>query len=209
MNIDEYITAHISSEPPELAEIYRRTHLHLVNPRMCSGHLQGRLLSILSSLVRPKIAVELGTYAAYSTLCIAEGIAPGGCLHSIEASDELEDFINTSLASSPYGSRVKMHYGRALDLIGQIAPGEKFDFAFIDADKREYEAYYHALRQRMCSGGLIVADNTLWDNHVTDPECHDAQTQGIKAFNNAVSQDNGVENVILPLRDGITLIYVK
>lgn len=206
MTLEEYIDRHISPEPQELRQIHRRTQLGLVNPRMCSGHLQGRLLSMLTAMQRPLLAVELGTYAAYSTLCIAESLPPGGVLHTFESNDELEDFIAASLASSPYGEKVCVHFGKALRLLDTIGQEQEIDLAFIDADKREYPAYYKALLPRMSHGGLMIADNTLWDGHVTDPDSVDAQTMGIKEFNDIVASDPAVEKVILPMRDGLTLI---
>lgn len=206
MTLDEYIDTHISAESPELRQIHRRTQLGLVNPRMCSGHLQGRLLSLLTAIQRPRLAVELGTYAAYSTLCIAESLPPEGVLHTFEANDELEDFISSSLASSPHGAKVRVHFGKALQLLDRVGPEQEIDLAFIDADKREYPAYYKALLPRMSHGGLLIADNTLWDGHVIDPDSRDAQTMGIKEFNDIVASDPAVEKVILPMRDGLTLI---
>lgn len=208
MTIEEYIELHSAEEPEELAEINRRTQLHLVNPRMCSGHLQGRLLTLLTCLVKPRLAIELGTYSAYSTLCIAEGMDEGARLHTIEAFDELEDFISGSLASSPHGGKVSVHIGPALELIPRVAEGEMFDLAFIDADKREYPGYLQALLPRMRPGSLIIADNTLWDGHVTEPDRHDAQTEGIRRFNDLVVSDPRLFPVMLPLRDGLTLIRV-
>lgn len=206
MTLDEYIDTHISAESPELRQIHRRTQLGLANPRMCSGHLQGRLLSLLTAIQRPRLAVELGTYAAYSTLCIAESLPPEGVLHTFEANDELEDFISASLASSPHGAKVRVHFGKALQLLDRVGPEQEIDLAFIDADKREYPAYYKALLPRMSHGGLLIADNTLWDGHVIDPDSRDAQTMGIKEFNDIVASDPAVEKVILPMRDGLTLI---
>lgn len=209
MTIDEYIDLHISPEPAPLQSVGRRTQLELLNPRMCSGHLQGRFLTILTRLKSPKNAIELGAYGAYSTLCIAEGMPDDGHLYSLEVNDELEDFIAESLAASPHGRKVSVHFGNALSLIDVVGDGVKLDFAFIDADKREYLAYYKALMPRMSRGGLIVADNTLWDGHVVETRNHDARTEGIRAFNDFVAQDSRVEKVILPVRDGLTLIYVK
>ena len=207
MTIDEYIAAHIDPEPPCLTEIERATNLHLYNPRMLSGHVQGRLLKMLTRILRPHLVLELGTYSAYSSLCIAEGLPEGAVLHTIEANDELEDFIRRSLASSPYGSRVVSHIGDALSLIPQVCPGAMFDMVFIDADKRQYVDYYEALKPRLRPGGLIVADNTLWDGHVVEQTHHASQTKGVMAFNDHVARDPDVEKVILPLRDGLTLIY--
>lgn len=206
MTLDEYIDLHISPEPEELTRIHRRTQLGLANPRMCSGHLQGRLLSLLTAMQRPRLAVELGTYAAYSTLCIAESLPPEGVLHTFEANDELEDFIAESLAGSPYAGKVRVHFGKALETLAESLPDTEIDLAFIDADKREYPAYYRTLLPRMARGGLMIADNTLWDGHVLEPDARDTQTIGIKEFNDMVAADPAVEKVILPMRDGLTLI---
>lgn len=209
MTLEEYIDSHISGEPEELQAIDRRTQLYLLNPRMCSGHLQGRLLALLTRMQAPRRAIELGTYSAYSTLCIAEGLPEQGVLHTLEANDELEDFITRSLASSPHGAKVVPHYGKALELIDSIEPGREFDLAFVDANKREYADYYRALKPRMRRGGLMIADNTLWDGHVIEPDNNDSQTRGIREFNDLVANDPDVETVILPMRDGLTLIYFK
>lgn len=205
----DYILAHTSAPPAEINSIERRTQLHLANPRMCSGHLQGRLLTMLASLKNPRYALELGTFSAYSSLCLAEGMNPGAKLHTIEANDELEDFISRSLADSPHGSKVEVHFGKALQIIPQIAPSEGYDLVFIDADKREYPAYYEAIKPRLAPGALIIADNTLWDGHVIDPEYTDAQTQGIRSFNDMVKADTQALTVMLPMRDGLTLIKMK
>lgn len=208
MTLDEYILAHIDPEPAELTEIERDTNLHLCNPRMCSGHLQGRLLRMLVRLCGARRVLELGTYSAYSALCMAEGLPDDGTVHTIEANDELEDFIHRSLSRSPHGHKVRLHIGDASRLIPLVAPGQMFDLAFIDADKRMYADYYRLVKPRMRPGGLIVADNTLWDGHVVADERHSSQTEGVMLFNDIVAADPDAEKVILPLRDGLTLIRV-
>ncbi len=208
MTLEDYICTHIDPEPEWLRQIDRATNLHLYNPRMSSGHLQGRLLKMLVALTGARRVLELGTFSAYSTLCLAEGLPDDGEVHSIEFNDELEDFIRANLALTTLGEKVRLHIGDACRLIGSVAPGERFDLAFIDADKRQYPDYYRLVKRRMRPGGLIVADNTLWDGHVVAGEHHSSQTRGVMEFNDLVAADPQVEKVILPLRDGLTLIRV-
>ena len=205
MTIEEYIASHIDAEPELLHRLYRATHLHLLYPRMASGHLQGRLLKMLVTMVRPKTVLEIGTYSGYSALCIAEGMPADGHLHTIEINDEQEDFTQSWFDQSPYADRIHLHIGNALDIIPQL--GLSYDLVFIDADKRHYKDFYELVIEHVRPGGYILADNTLWDGHVADSEeKHDAQTLGIMAFNDFVAQDERVEKVILPLRDGLTII---
>lgn len=204
--IDDYIESHIDSEPDELREIERRTNIRLINGRMCSGHLQGRILKMLVAMCRPKRVLELGTFTAYSALCIAEALDEDARLDTIEIDDELEDFIHENLASSPHGHKVSLHIGAALDVLRQLGE-EPFDLIFIDADKRQYPEYYSALLPRLRPGGIMIADNTLWDGHVIRPTLHnDKQTEGIKKFNDMVAADPSVEKIIIPVRDGLTII---
>ena len=207
MSIEEYILSHIDAEPENLYQLDRDTHLQLLYSRMCSGHLQGRLLKMLVRMIRPKCVLELGTYSAYSALCLAEGLADDTChLHTIEIEDELEDFIREHLAQSPFGHRVTLHIGDAADIVPTL--GEKFDLVYIDANKRDYTSYYNLVMPYLRQGGFIIADNTLWDGKVADGvDHHDAQTQGILDFNDCVASDPRVEKVIIPLRDGLTLIH--
>jgi predicted O-methyltransferase YrrM len=204
-SLDDYILAHTDTEPTYLAKVNRETHLRLINPRMLSGHLQGRVLSMLCHMVRPHRILELGTYAGYSALCMAEALDDDGLIHTIECDDELEDFILENLAGSTHGHKVKLHIGNALDKINQL--NETFDLVFIDADKREYMAYYEAVLPKVRQGGFILADNTLWDGKVlqkVDP--NDKQTIEIMRFNDLVTSDTRIEKVLLPLRDGLTII---
>ena len=207
--IDEYIEQHSEREPAYLANVVRETHLQMINPRMMSGHLQGRILKLLVEMTRARRIIELGTYSGYSALCMAEGLTADGELHTIEIDDELEDFIREQLQSAPHGNKVHLHIGNAVDIIPQIEGN--FDLAFIDADKRLYQQYYDMLLPRMNPGGIILADNTLWDGKVLieNPAHNDYQTIAIKAFNDFIANDSRVEKVILPLRDGLTLIRVK
>ncbi len=205
-DLERYILDHIDSEPDNLQRLDRDTHLRLLYPRMCSGHLQGRLLKMLVTMIAPRRVLELGTYSAYAALCLAEGLADDQCrVDTIELDDELEDFITEHLAQSPVGHRVHLHIGDALEILEQF--DQPFDLIYIDANKRDYVAYYEHVLPRLRPGGFIIADNTLWDGKVTDPvEHHDAQTRGICAFNDLVADDLRVQRVILPLRDGLTII---
>lgn len=202
--IDEYILQHIDKEGDYMHRLWRATQLHLLYGRMASGHLQGRLLKMLVGMICPKLVLELGTYSGYSALCMAEGLEDGAHLHTVEVNDEQEDFTLPWLKNSPWADKITMHIGDALEVVPRL--GLRFDMAFIDADKRKYVEYYEMVMGCLNVGGYILADNTLWDGHVVDDEIHDAQTEGIRAFNDRVAQDERVEKVILPLRDGLTLI---
>lgn len=207
MTIDEYIELHIDREPTHLHDLYRRTHLTRLYARMCSGHVQGRILSMLSQMIAPSRILELGTFTGYSALCLAEGLRPGGELHTVEIDDEAEDELLELFASAPGGDRITLHIGDALDIVPRLA-GE-WDLVFIDANKRNYVEYYDLVFPSVHPGGYIIADNTLWDGKVTDPDAHDPQTEGILAFNDMVASDDRVEKVILPVRDGMTIIRKK
>lgn len=206
MTIDEYIASHIDREPENLHRLYRRVNLELLYPRMCSGHIQGRLLKMLVRMINPRRVLEIGTYAGYSALCLAEGLLRADAeVHSIEIDDEMEDFIRSRFAESEYGSQVVLHIGNATDIIPQL--GFDWDLVYMDANKRHYVEYYNLLIDKLHSGAYIIADNTLWDGKVLDTEAnHDAQTLGIARFNDLVAADTRVEKVILPERDGLTLI---
>ena len=207
-NLDEYILTQISAEPEPLRQLYRRTHLRHLYPRMCSGHLQGRLLAMLSAMVNPQRVLELGAYTGYSALCLAEGLAEDGRLHTIEVDDEMEDELLELFASAPGGDRITLHIGDAEELIGQI--DEIWDLVYIDANKRRYVEYLDLVLPRLRPGGFIIADNTLWDGKVTDTvRNHDAQTVALDRFNQYVASRDDLETVILPLRDGLTLMRKK
>lgn len=206
--IDDYILRHSDEEGQLLAALNRDAHVNLLQPRMLSGHLQGRFLKMLCRVARPARVLEIGTYTGYATLCLAEGLPPGGHVDTIEINDEMEDFIRKYLDQSPFRDRVTLHIGDARAVIPTLE-GE-FDLVFIDADKRHYSAYYDLVFPRVRPGGLILADNTLWDGHVVEsPTPTDRQTLGIMAFNDMIKRDERVEKVILPLRDGLTLIWKK
>ena len=204
--LDDYIRAHTTSERPELYRLWRATNTQLVRGRMASGHVQGQLLRMLVGMVRPRRILEVGTFSGYSALAMAAALPPGGELYTFEVNDEMEDFARGWFDASPYGSRIRFTVGDALTLVPAL--GLDFDFVFIDGDKRQYADYYAMAKHQLAPGGYIVADNTLWDGHVVDPAYdRDAQTQGIRRFNDVVVADSEVECVILPLRDGLTLIH--
>lgn len=195
-------------ESDYLKSLYRDTHVKLLRPRMASGHLQGRLLKMFVEMIRPSQILEIGTYSGYSALCLAEGLKEGGMLHTFEINDEQEDFTRPWLENSAYAEKIKFYIGDALEMVPSL--GVTFDMAFIDGDKRNYVAYYDMALQHLSPGGYIIADNTLWDGHVLEkPHMTDRQTIGIKAFNDYVAQDKRTEKVILPLRDGLTIIKKK
>ena len=207
--IDAYMAAHSDAEPEYLALVNRAAHVHTINPRMLSGHFQGRILKMLVRMIQPQRVLEIGTFVGYSALCMAEGLPTDGHVDTIEIDDELEEFIREQLAKSPFEERITLHIGDALEVIPQL--DTTFDLVFIDADKRLYRDYYELVLPRLKSGGFILADNTLWDGKVLidKPESNDYQTMAIKAFNDFIATDNRIEKVILPLRDGLTLIMKK
>ncbi len=204
-DLEDYIEAHIDPEPEELRRIDRATNIRLLNGRMCSGHIQGRLLKMLVRMIRPRRVLELGTFSGYSALCMAEALEPGATLHTVEVDDELEDFIHANLASAPAGESITLHIGDAMETMRGWDDGA-FDLIFIDADKRAYADYYGEALRLLRPGGFIIADNTLWDGHVVEGCRHSSQTEGIIRFNDLVASDPRVEKAIVPLRDGLTLI---
>ena len=207
MSLDEYILQHIDAEGDYLHALWRDTQLRLSYGQMASGHLQGRLLKMLVEMIKPQKVLELGTFSGYATLCMAEGLQEGAEIHTFEVFDENEDFLRKWFEGSAYKDKITLHIGDALQLVPQMK--ERWDFAFIDADKREYVAYYEMLLPLMNPGGFIVADNTLWYGHVLEEaRDSDMQTKGVQAFNDLVASDARVEKVILPLRDGLTIIRV-
>lgn len=205
MTLDDYILSHIDAEPKQLRALSRRVNLQLLYPRMCSGHLQGRILRMLTAMIAPRRILEVGTYAGYSALCMAESLPPDGELHTIEVNDESEDFIRREFAASPYADRLHLHIGDAADILPTLPPAS-FDMAFIDANKRTYTDTYEAVLPLVRPGGYILADNTLWSGKVADDDKADPQTRGILDFNDHVAADPRVTRVILPLRDGLTII---
>ena len=207
--MEEYIKAHIDPEGEYLHALWRDTQLRLLYGQMASGHVQGRLLKMLVHMIRPTYVLELGTFSGYSALSMAEALKPGSELHTFEVFDEQEDFLRPWLENSPYAALIHLHIGNALELVPQM--DVEWDMAFIDADKRQYVEYYEMVLPRIRKGGYIVADNTLWYGRVIEQDTResDLQTRGIKAFNDLVAQDERVEKVIIPVRDGLTIIRKK
>lgn len=210
MTIFDYIEQHSSPESDVLKQITRSTHLEVINPRMLSGHVQGRVLSMFSQMIRPQRILELGTFTGYSALCLAEGLTENGKLITIEHNDEMESAIRRNLALSPLGEKIELVIGDAKEELRQLGERrEVFDLVFIDADKKEYCDYLDLVLPLMRSGGWILADNTLWDGHIIDPAYDkDKQTVALREFNDKVAQDSHLEKVILPLRDGLTIIHI-
>ncbi len=225
MTLEEYISVHSTPENEVLESIVRDTHIHILNPHMLSGHVQGRVLSMISHMIRPNRILELGTFTGYSALCLAEGLSEDGELVTIEHNDELETTIRRNLAKSPLSSKIRLIIGDAKEILQRKSLSAKrsvsgavcqrsglsasavFDLVFIDADKREYCAYLDLVYPLIPVGGFILADNTLWDGHIIDPAYDkDKQTLGLRAFNDRLAADERFEKVILPLRDGLTII---
>ena len=207
MTLDEYIEDHIDSEGEYLHKLYRATQTKLLYGHMASGHVQGRLLKMLVEMIRPTNIIEIGTFSGYSALCMAEALPEKGVIHTIEIFDELEDFTRYWIENSPWADKVRFHIGDALEIIPQL--NVKFDMAFIDGNKRIYPEYYRLIKSYMNPGGYIIADNTMWYGHVLEDDPQDPQTKGIMEFNDIVAADESVEKIILPIRDGLTLIKIK
>lgn len=207
--LNDYILNHIDAEPEHLYRLERDTHLRLLYSRMCSGHLQGRLLKMLVRMAKPERILELGTFSGYSAQCLAEGLLSDDAqVHTIEIEDELEDFLRQHFADSPVGHRIHLHIGDASQILPQL--NLMFDLVFIDANKRHYPQYYELVLPWLTPGGFIIADNTLWDGKVAELHTKiDPQTEGILSFNQMVAADPRVEKVIIPVRDGLTIIYKK
>lgn len=211
-DIERYIISHSDPEPGYLHGLDRQTHLRTIQPRMCSGYLQGSLLKTFVQMLRPRLVLEVGTFTGYSALSMAAGFDDDDArLHTVEINDELEPLIREYLARSPRGGQVVLHIcglAQALDEIDAETGGAMFDLVFIDADKREYLDYYEAVLPRVRPGGFILADNVLWDGHVVDPVVRpsDRHTRAVKEFNDFVAADCRVEKFILPIRDGMSVI---
>lgn len=205
--LDQYISDHSSPEGEYLYRLFRATHVEILAPQMASGHIQGRLLKFLVKMIRPRRILEIGTFTGYSALCMAEGLDDDGRLYTFEIEDELEDFTRRWIEGSEHAGKIEFIIGDALEIVP--AMGETFDMVFMDGNKREYIKYYELAMEHLSDGGWILADNTLWDGHVIEPERQDAQTNGVRAFNDFVRNDSRVEVVILPLRDGLTIIRKK
>ncbi len=207
-NLEKYILAHTRGEDEVLADLYRKTHIKFVNPNMVSGHLQGAILTMISNMIAPEKILEIGTFTGYSAICLARGLKKNGCLDTIEIDNELEDFILSYFKKAGVEKQINLCIGNALDLVKEL-PGP-YDLVFIDGDKREYLAYYNLVFEKVRPGGYIIADNVLWGGKVTDPEYkNDPFTKGIMEFNELVHNDIRIENVILPVRDGLMLCKKK
>ena len=206
--LESYLLAHSDPEGDYLYRLYRATNIHLLHGRMASGHLQGRVLKMLVRMAQPKKILEIGTFSGYSAICLAEGLPEGGMVYTFEINDEQEDFTRPWIENSPVADKIKFIIGDALTEAPKL--GVEFDMAFIDGDKRTYMESYEMVLSVLRPGGFILADNTLWDGHVVDHAYDkDRQTQGIEKFNDFVAHDERVERVMLPLRDGLTLIYKR
>ena len=204
MNVEKYIEQHTSPQDEALEWLVRQTHLQTIHPRMLTGVVQGRLLTMISAMLAPKRILEIGTFTGYSAICLSKGLAPGGVLHTIERNDELEELIYKGISIAGQAEQIVLHIGDAVEIIPHM--DETFDLVYIDGDKREYIAYYEASLDKLRTGGFILADNVLWDGKVLEePLPCDAQTQGITAFNAHIQADPRVENVLLPLRDGLMM----
>ncbi|MCX7862232.1 MAG: O-methyltransferase [Bacteroidales bacterium] len=203
----EYAEQHSTPESELLKELYRQTHLKIYNPRMISGFLQGRILAMISRMIRPQYVLEIGTYTGYSALCLAEGLLSNGQLHTIEIDDELEEFILQYFNRSAFKKNLILHIGNALDIIPQL--DIVFDLVYIDGDKREYLKYLHVVLPKVKQNGFIVADNMFWNGKVVDNEQDDIFTCTIRQFNDTVLNHPQLEVLMLPIRDGISIIRKK
>lgn len=202
--LDQYITEHITPEDPVLEDLYRQTHIRFVNPNMVSGHLQGKLLELISKMISPLNILEIGTFTGYSAICLARGLKPGGKLYTIEMNDELAHFSHTYFEKAGVADRIVQLTGSALEII----PGldKHFDLVFIDADKREYIDYFRLVIKKVRPGGYLLADNVLWSGQVIEKGITDPQAKGIIEFNEMIIKEPGIEEVIIPVRDGLMLI---
>ncbi len=207
-NLEEYITDHSAAEPELLIELSRETHLKVLRPRMISGHYQGRILSLISKMVRPRNILEIGTYTGYSALCLAEGLTADGTLHTIDLNEELTEIQQRYFKKSVYDGRIRSYLGDALCVLPEM--DVIFDLVFIDAEKTEYASYFEAVLKKTRSGSIILSDNVLWSGKVAEASDHkDAATEVLKAYNDKLSKDPRVETVLLPIRDGLALCRVR
>ena len=205
--IEQYAEAHTTTESPLLAQITRDTYLEVLQPRMLSGHLQGRVLSMLSKMIRPNAILEIGTYTGYSALCLAEGLSAHGTLLTIDKNMELYDRANAYFSESEFASKIKMLKGNALTIVPDLK--QKWDLIFIDADKENYQSYYDLTLPNLNKGGFIIADNVLWSGKVIDANENDVDTTTLRSFNTSLIEDNRVEVLMLPVRDGLTVVRKK
>jgi predicted O-methyltransferase YrrM len=206
--LDDYVTQHSQDEPELLAQLNRETHLKILQPRMLSGHFQGRVLSMLSKIIHPTNILEIGTYTGYATLCLAEGLAENGIIDTIDVNEELVDFQRKYFDRSQWSNQIVQHLGPALDIIPTL--GKKYDLVFIDADKDNYINYFHAIVPIMNKGGIILSDNVLWSGKVVEEvKANDRTTKLLMEYNQLLKNDPRVETVLLPIRDGLTVSRVK
>jgi predicted O-methyltransferase YrrM len=205
--LEQYILEHTSSEDPVLEELYRQTHIRFVNPNMVSGHLQGRLLEMISKMIQPENILEIGTFTGYSAICLAKGLRPGGRLITIELNDELLPFAGSYFEKAGLSSVIEQLSGSALEIIPRLE--HIFDLAFIDGDKREYVNYFEVVFDKVKPGGFIIADNVLWGGEVVKKGTRDPQTKGILEFNEMINKKTDIEHLLMPVRDGLMLIRKK
>ena len=207
-DLDEYVTLHSQNEPELLAQLNKETYQKILQPRMLSGHFQGRVLSMLSKIINPKSILEIGTYTGYATLCMAEGLAENGTIDTIDVNEELVDFQRKYFDKSDWSNQIVQHLGDALDIIPTL--DKKFDLVFIDADKENYINYFHLIVPLMNKGGIILSDNVLWSGKVVEEvKSGDITTQILLEYNKLLNEDDRVETVLLPIRDGLTVSRVK
>lgn len=206
--LDDYVVRHSEEEPALLKALTRETYQKVLQPRMLSGHYQGRILSVLSKLIRPKTILELGTFTGYSALCLAEGLDKNGVLHTIDINEELVDFQKRYFDKSNYGTQIVQHLGSALDIIPTIET--TFDLVFMDADKPNYINYFHQIIDKLNPGGVILSDNVLWSGKVIEPlDPSDISTKIVLEYNRLLKEDSRLETVLLPIRDGLTISIKK
>lgn len=202
--LEQYITGHSTPSDPLLGELYRETHIRFINPNMVSGHLQGRLLEIISKMISPDSILEIGTFTGYSAICLAKGLNKGGKLITIEVNDELESFSRGYFERAGLSDSIVQITGQAQEIIPEL--DSTFDLVFIDGDKREYCDYFKLVKEKVRAGGFIIADNVLWGGKALDTDTNDPQSRGIIAFNEMIKNEPGFENLILPFRDGLMII---
>lgn len=205
--LEDYIAEHSENEPELLAKLSKETHQKILQPRMLSGHFQGRVLSLLSKLIAPKRILEIGTYTGYSALCLCEGLADGGQLDTIDIKEELQDFQRKYFERSPYNDQIKQHLGSAIDIIPTLEG--PFDLVFIDADKENYQNYFELVLPKMRKGGIILSDNVLWSGKILEEaKANDKSTLKLQQYNQHLKNDKRVETVLLPIRDGLSVCRV-
>jgi caffeoyl-CoA O-methyltransferase len=202
--LEQYIADHATPEDPVLEDLYRQTHIRFLNPNMASGHVQGKFLELISRMIRPEYILEIGTFTGYSAICLAKGLKAQGKLITIEINDELTEFAHSYFLKAGLESKIIQLTGNALVIIPGL--NQMFDLVFIDGDKREYADYFKKIFDKVKPGGFIIADNTLWGGQVVEPDTTDPQANGIIEFNEMIRNNNSLEKMILPLRDGLTII---